>query len=56
MILNPQDNAEHLPEDYISDILDAAGKGAGAVYDHFDEGMIISPDTLTGSRRNRISA
>jgi PBSX family phage terminase large subunit len=56
MILNPEDNKAHLPDDYISDILDALPekararfrdgawvKAEGAIYDAFDETMIIDP-------------
>jgi PBSX family phage terminase large subunit len=59
MILNPEDNQAHLPEDYISDILDALPekqrarfkdgswvKAEGAVYERFDESMILRPDEL----------
>jgi hypothetical protein len=59
MILNPEDNLEHLPEDYISDILDALPekararfrdgawvKAEGAIYDCFDESMIVAPEDL----------
>ena len=55
MILNPEDNREHLPDDYISDILDALPekqkarfklgewvKAEGVIYDKFDETMILS--------------
>ncbi|MDR0497754.1 MAG: phage terminase large subunit [Treponema sp.] len=54
MILNPEDNKEHLPDDYISDILDALPdkqkarfrngewvKADGVIYDKFDESMIV---------------
>jgi hypothetical protein len=54
MILNPVDNAEHLPEDYISDVLDALPdkqrarfkdgswvKAEGVIYEKFDETMIL---------------
>jgi hypothetical protein len=54
MILNPADNQEHLPEDYIGDILDALPgkararfrdgawvKAEGVIYDLFDERMIV---------------
>jgi hypothetical protein len=54
MLLNPEDNKDHLPEDYISDILDALPekqkarfrdglwvKAEGVVYDKFDETMIV---------------
>ncbi|MCL2443902.1 MAG: phage terminase large subunit [Treponema sp.] len=54
MLLNPMDNQENLPEDYISDILDALPekqkarfrdglwvKADGVIYDRFDETMII---------------
>jgi PBSX family phage terminase large subunit len=59
MVLNPEDNKEHLPEDYIGDILDALPekqrarfrdglwvKAEGVVYDRFDESMIIRPEEL----------
>jgi hypothetical protein len=62
MLLNPADNLEHLPEDYIGDILDALPerqrarfrdglwvKADGAVYDRFEEGMILAPGDLPGS-------
>jgi PBSX family phage terminase large subunit len=54
MVLNPEDNKANLPEDYISDILDALPekqrarfrdgrwvKAEGVIYDQFDEGMIV---------------
>ena len=54
MLLNPMDNQENLPEDYISDILDALPekqkarfrdglwvKADGVIYDRFDETMIV---------------
>jgi PBSX family phage terminase large subunit len=59
MLLNPEDNREHLPEDYISDILDALPekqrarfrdgawvKAEGVIYDKFDETMILKPEEL----------
>jgi PBSX family phage terminase large subunit len=59
MILNPADNRDNLPEDYIDDILDALPekqrarfrdglwvKAEGAIYDRFDEGMILEPGDL----------
>ena len=59
MILNPEDNKEHLPEDYISDILDALPekqkarfrngewvKAEGVIYDKFDEAMILKAAEL----------
>jgi PBSX family phage terminase large subunit len=59
MVLNPQDNREHLPADYISDILDALPdrqrarfrdgawvKPEGVIYDKFDQTMIIKRDEL----------
>ncbi|MDR2070554.1 MAG: phage terminase large subunit [Treponema sp.] len=59
MILNPEDNKEHLPEDYISDILDALPekqrarfrdgawvKAEGVIYEKFDETMILKPGEL----------
>jgi hypothetical protein len=58
-VLNPEDNKEHLPEDYIGDILDALPekqrarfrdgawvKAEGVVYDKFDETMIVKPEDL----------
>jgi hypothetical protein len=54
MLLNPEDNRDNLPEDYISDILDALPekqkarfrdglwvKAEGVIYDKFDESMIV---------------
>jgi PBSX family phage terminase large subunit len=54
MILNPEDNREHLPDDYISDVLDALPekqrarfrdgswvKAEGVIYDLFDDSMIL---------------
>ncbi|GHV44909.1 hypothetical protein AGMMS49546_29640 [Spirochaetia bacterium] len=54
MLLNPADNAEHLPDDYISDVLDALPekqkarfrdgswvKAEGVIYEQFDESMIL---------------
>ena len=54
MIMNPKDNCDHLPDDYIPDILDtlpekararfrdgAWVKAEGAIYDRFDESMIV---------------
>jgi PBSX family phage terminase large subunit len=68
MVLNPEDNKEHLPEDYIGDILDALPekqrarfrdglwvKAEGVVYDRFDETMIIRPDELP-ERFDRLAA
>ncbi|MCL2186515.1 MAG: phage terminase large subunit [Treponema sp.] len=59
MLLNPFDNQENLPEDYISDILDALPekqrarfrdglwvKADGVIYDRFEESMIIKADDL----------
>lgn len=59
MLLNPADNAEHLAEDYITDILDSMPdkqkarfrdglwvKPEGVVYDRFDESMILKPEQL----------
>ncbi|MDR0387235.1 MAG: terminase, partial [Treponema sp.] len=59
MMLNPEDNRDHLPDDYISDILDALPekqrarfrdglwvKAEGVIYDRFDESMIVKPDEL----------
>ncbi|GHT70604.1 hypothetical protein FACS1894110_22390 [Spirochaetia bacterium] len=54
MLLNPADNVEHLPDDYISDVLDAMPdkqkarfrdgawvKAEGVIYELFDESMIL---------------
>ena len=54
MLLNPEDNRENLPDDYIADILDVLPekqkarfrdglwvKAEGVIYDRFDESMII---------------
>jgi PBSX family phage terminase large subunit len=59
MLLNPEDNRENLPEDYISDILDVLPekqkarfrdglwvKAEGVIYDRFDESMIIKVSDL----------
>ena len=59
MILNPDDNRENLPEDYISDILDVLPekqkarfrdglwvKAEGVIYDKFDESMIVKAADL----------
>ena len=61
MILNPEDNKANLPDDYISDILDALPdkqkarfrngewvKAEGVIYDRFDESMIVRPSELPG--------
>ena len=59
MLLNPQDNSENLPEDYIADILDVLPekqkarfrdgqwvKAEGVIYDRFDESMIVKVSEL----------
>jgi phage terminase large subunit len=59
MILNPFDNRENLPEDYIADILDTLPekqkarfrdglwvKAEGVIYERFDETMIVTVDDL----------
>ena len=59
MIINPDDNKENLPEDYITDILEALpekqknrflhglwGKQEGAIYEKFEQTMIIKPADL----------
>jgi hypothetical protein len=59
MLLNPEDNREHLPDGYISDILDALPekqkarfrdglwvKAEGVIYDKFDESMIVNVSEL----------
>jgi len=59
MVLNPDDNKENLPEDYITDILDGLPekqrarfkdglwtKTEGVIYEKFDESMIVKADDL----------
>jgi hypothetical protein len=59
MLLNPEDNKDNLPADYISDILDALPekqkarfrdglwvKAEGVIYDQFAEDMILDPGEL----------
>jgi hypothetical protein len=59
MLLNPEDNRDNLPEDYITDILDALPekqkarfrdglwvKAEGVIYDRFDESMILKAADL----------
>jgi len=59
MLLNPEDNRENLPEDYITDILDVLPekqkarfrdglwvKAEGVIYDRFDENMIVKVSDL----------
>ena len=59
MLLNPEDNRDNLPEDYISDILDVLPekqkarfrdglwvKAEGVIYDRFDETMIVNVTDL----------
>jgi phage terminase large subunit len=59
MLLNPNDNREHLAADYISDVLDALPekqrarfrdglwvKGEGCIYEKFEESMIVPPERL----------
>ncbi len=59
MVLNPEDNKDNLPEDYISDILDGLPekqkarfrdglwvKAEGVIYEKFDESMIVKADEL----------
>jgi PBSX family phage terminase large subunit len=59
MLVNPEDNKENLPEEYIGDILDVLPekqrarfrdglwvKTDGAIYDHFEEGMILEAGEL----------
>jgi len=59
MLLNPEDNRDNLPEDYISDILDTLPekqkarfrdglwvKAEGVIYDRFDETMIVKASDL----------
>jgi PBSX family phage terminase large subunit len=59
MIINPDDNKENLPDDYIADILEALpekqknrflhglwGKQEGAIYEMFEPSMILKPADL----------
>jgi hypothetical protein len=59
MLLNPEDNRDNLPEDYIADILDVLPekqkarfrdglwvKAEGVIYDRFDESMIVKVSEL----------
>jgi len=59
MLLNPYDNKDNLPEDYIADILDVLPekqkarfrdglwvKAEGVIYDRFDESMIVNAADL----------
>jgi hypothetical protein len=59
MLLNPADNSDNLPDDYISDILDVLPdkqkarfrdglwvKAEGVIYDRFDESMIVKVSEL----------
>jgi len=59
MLLNPEDNRDNLPEDYIADILDVLPekqkarfrdglwvKAEGVIYDRFDETMIVNAADL----------
>jgi hypothetical protein len=59
MLLNPDDNRENLPDDYINDILDTLPekqkarfklglwvKAEGVIYEKFDERMIIDDDDI----------
>ena len=59
MLLNPEDNRDNLPEDYIADILDVLPekqkarfrdglwvKAEGVIYDRFDESMIVKAADL----------
>jgi PBSX family phage terminase large subunit len=68
MILNPEDNRENLPDDYISDVLDALPekqrarfknglwvKAEGVIYEKFDETMILKAEELPETF-DRISA
>jgi PBSX family phage terminase large subunit len=68
MLLNPEDNKDNLPEDYIADILDVLPekqkarfrdglwvKAEGVVYDRFDETMIVKVSELP-ERFERLAA
>jgi PBSX family phage terminase large subunit len=59
MVLNPEDNRDNLPDDYISDILDVLPekqkarfrdglwvKAEGVIYEKFDESMILKVEEL----------
>jgi len=59
MLLNPEDNRDNLPDDYIADILDVLPekqkarfrdglwvKAEGVIYDRFDESMIVKTAEL----------
>jgi PBSX family phage terminase large subunit len=59
MLLNPEDNRDNLPDDYITDILDVLPekqkarfcdglwvKAEGVIYDRFDESMIVKVSDL----------
>jgi len=69
MLLNPQDNIDNLPEDYITDILDTLPekqkarfrdglwvKAEGVIYDKFDETMIVSADQLKAKLFSKYAA
>jgi hypothetical protein len=60
MVLNPEDNKDNLPEDYITDILDMLPEKQKArsrdglwvkdevvIYERFDETMIVKAADLT---------
>jgi len=68
MLLNPEDNRDNLPDDYISDILDVLPekqrarfrngewvKAEGVIYEKFDETMIVKSSELP-ERFDRYSA
>jgi PBSX family phage terminase large subunit len=68
MLLNPADNAAHLPDDYIADVLDAMPdkqkarfrdglwvKADGVIYEHFDESMILKAEAMP-AEYDRIAA
>jgi len=68
MLLNPEDNRDNLPDDYISDILDTLPekqkarfrdglwvKAEGVIYDKFDESMIVKAADMPG-RYDRYAA
>jgi PBSX family phage terminase large subunit len=59
ILLNPDDNRDNLPDDYINDILDTLPekqkqrfklglwvKAEGVIYDRFDEGMILDAGAM----------
>jgi len=69
MVLNPEDNRENLPDDYISDILDVLPekqkarfrdglwvKPEGVIFEKFDESMIVKADEIKQKIFDKFSA